>query len=240
MLALFFSTWAFALDDLKFPTPAPVVDQFGLLDRDEVERLSNLLQKIKSQSGVEIAVYITDSLHGYEISEYSLGVAEAWKLGRRKEDKGLLYLIAPKEKKMRLEVGYGLEGELTDAFTRRVQDNIVRPYFKNGQYFEGILAGILALQEKIPLGVEQRPPQAPHGINWSLVFIILIILASMVVSFLQRLFNPGAYYRSRRGGWSHYGSSGGWGGGGWSSRGGGGSWGGGGGGFGGGGSSSSW
>lgn len=230
---------------LIIPSPAPVVDEFQLLQPEEVHDLAKLLEEIKKKSGVEISVYIPSSLQGREVADFSIAVAEQWKLGKKKEDKGLIFVIAPKERKMRIEVGYGLEGEITDAFSRRVLDNVVRPNFKNGLYYRGILAGILALREKIPLGVEGELPasQSLPMNKWSLaIFLILVILAIYIKAMQMFGFIPrarsGYYYGSRSGGWtSGSGNWGGWGGG---RRSGGSSWGGGGGGFGGGGASSNW
>lgn len=210
-----------------------MVDEFGLLRSDEQAKLTGLLAQIKQNAGVEISVFIPKDLRDREIADFSISVAEQWKLGKKKEDKGLIFVIAPKERKMRIEVGYGLEGEITDAFSKRILDNEVRPRFKSGDYFRGILAGIVAIQEKIPLGLEpqiaeSKGKQAPP----SLVIILLVIL---ILFF--RFLSGSAFGRSMggRGGYYGGGSSGSWGGG--SS---GGSWGGGGGGFGGGGASSDW
>jgi uncharacterized protein len=217
-------------NNLELPAAAPVVDEAQILSGQEAAQLTRLVETIKARSGVEISVFIASSLRERAIEEFSLAVAEAYKLGKKKDDKGLIFVVAPKERKMRFEVGYGLEGDLTDAFTRQVLDNQVRPYFKDGQYYEGILAGISAIQQKVPLGLseEQAPPprQKRSPIN-PIGFLILLVVFIVAT----RLFGFGPAYSSRYRG-------GGWGGGG--GFGGGGGWGGGGGGFGGGGSSSSW
>ncbi|MGE3260953.1 MAG: YgcG family protein [Bacteriovoracia bacterium] len=242
-LLLFFSLPAWAWDSsIAIRAPAPVVDELGILQPGEVQQLEAWLRDIKANSGVEIAVYIASSLQGRAIEDFSIAVAEKWQLGRKKEDKGLLFVVAPKERKMRFEVGYGLEGELTDAFTRRVLDNTVRPLFRDGNYYGGITAGIASLQEKIPLGLKEgegdaqaykRRPIVPMPIMvFALIFFLLFVFPAFLSIF--GLSRRGVLGPSRRG---HWGGGGFGGGGGW---GGGGSWGGGGGGFGGGGSSSSW
>jgi uncharacterized protein len=223
---------------LRFPAPAPVVDEFGLFRKSEITQLSDWLRKIKERSGVEIAVFVPKSLEGREIADFSIQVAEQWKLGRKKEDKALLFVIAPKERKMRFEVGYGLEGEITDAYSRRILDGVVQPRFREGRYAEGIAAALVAVNEKLPLGLDQdttgiskrrsRPVRDTlHTVFW--IIIVLLFVFFRLFGFLPM---GGSRYRS---GWG--GSVGG---GGWSGRGGGSSWGGGGGGFGGGGASSSW
>lgn len=233
--------WAWG-NNLGLPPPAPVVDEYGLLSSDENAQLDQLLRNAKRNSGVEVSVFIPSSLRGREIEDFSIATAEEWKLGRKKEDRALLLIVAPKERKMRLEVGYGLEGEITDAFSRQVLDNTMRPLFREGRYYDGILATLLRIQEKVPLGLDGSAEDlARHGSQAappklvSTLFLLFLIFFFVISSIFRGLFG----YR-RRGWWGGGGwGGGGWGGGGWSGRGGS-SWGGGGGGFGGGGASSDW
>ena len=217
-----------------------MVDEFQLLHPDELSRLTNILRGIKQKANVEITIFITSSLHDREISDFSIAVAEQWKLGRKKEDRGLLIVIAPKERKMRFEVGYGMEGDLTDAFTRRIQDNILRPYFRQGQYYDGLLQALVAVQEKIPLGLEEHAVPRKKSSNTPMIILFFgFLLFVFVLRILQALGGGGGPYSSS-GSFRSGGGYGGWGGGGGGSSSGGDSWGGGGGGFGGGGSSSDW
>jgi uncharacterized protein len=219
-----------------------VVDEAGLLPASDAQRLDQLLRELKARSGVEVSVYIASSLRDRVIEDFSMAVAQQWKLGRKKEDRALLFLIAPKERKMRFEVGYGLEGDITDAYSRRVLDNVVKPYFQTGDYAQGILAGLAAVSEKVPLGLKEGEAPAPRksGGGRSVLFSFLFFAAIFFI-LISRIFGIASpAYRSygRRGGWGGGGfGGGGWGGGGF---GGGSSWGGGGGGFSGGGASSSW
>jgi uncharacterized protein len=238
VLFLFSGLTAGAWDaSLSLPAPAPVVDEYGLLPKSDARQLDQLLRTLKERSGVEISVFIPSSLRGLAIEDFSIRTAEEWKLGRKKEDKALLLVVAPKERKMRIEVGYGLEGDITDAFSRRVLDDAVKPYFLKGAYSEGILAGLAAIQEKVPLGLrEGEAPPAGTGMAFPLpLIIILLVILISVLSALGRLMG----FRSYGGYGGGYWGGGGWGGGSWGG-GSGGSWGGGGGGFGGGGASSNW
>jgi uncharacterized protein len=219
--------------DLKLPPPQPLVDEVNLLSAAEQQKISQILQTIKSQAGVEISVFIASSLREMAVEDFSLAVVEKWKLGEKKTDKGLLFVIAPAERKMRFEVGYGLEGEITDAFSGRVLDNEVRPYFKQGNYYQGILAGLAGIQEKVPLGLEVPKRKGIRIPNW--LFLIIVIGLFFFIQISRVLGFSG--YRNRSSRWGGGFGGGGFGGG---SFGGGGSWGGGGGGFGGGGASSNW
>lgn len=232
-------------NDLKLPAPAPVVDEFGLLDARESAALETMLRNAKQSSGVEIAIFIPANLRGREIEDFSIATAEEWKLGRKKEDRALLITIAPKERKMRIEVGYGLEGEITDAFSRQVLDNTMRPLFREGRYFDGIVATLYRLQEKVPLGLDANAaPRIRDGrsipISPFTLFVLLFLFIFVFLPILRVMNFLGGGYRRGPWGGGGWGGGGGWsGGGGWGS-GRGSSWGGGGGGFGGGGSSSSW
>ena len=169
-------------------------------------------------------------------------VAERWKLGDQATDQGLLLVIAPRERRMRLEVGYGLEGTLTDAMSRRILDGVLRPYLREGRVADGLIAVVGAVAEVT--GSSYRPDAGapPRGMGrgarnqgklpfWvQLVLMIFLMAASLVMRFAR----PHGSFHRRHSGWQ-----GGWGGGG-GLGGGGGGWSGGGGGFGGGGASSSW
>ncbi|RZA03925.1 MAG: TPM domain-containing protein, partial [Proteobacteria bacterium] len=185
-------------NNLELPAAAPLVDEANLLSASETAQLSELLRTIKARSGVEVSVFIASSLRERPIEDLSLAVAEKWGLGTKKVDKGLLFLVAPNEKKMRFEVGYGLEGDITDAFSRQVLDNRVRPLFREGRYYEGILSGIQGIQEKVPLGLaeEQAPRPRRGGGNVNFIFFLLIMVF-MVMGFISRLLGGGG---SRRGG----------------------------------------
>ena len=244
LLAVVLAIFAFSLTAraaapaLSLPPAAPVVDEAGLLSRSEDEQLDQVVRGIKQRSGVEITVFIASSLRDRAIEDFAIDVARTWGLGQKKEDRGLLLVIAPKERQMRLEVGGGLEGDVTDVFARHVLDDGLRPYFRQGRYYEGILGALQVLQEKVPLGLEETAPAPVQrrggGLPISGQMLFWFIVAIILLSRISRFGGGG-----RWGGGGYYGG-GGFGGGSWGGGGGGGSWGGGGGGFSGGGSSSSW
>jgi len=174
------------------PLAAPVTDLAGLLRAEQAQQLNDLLLDYETETSNQFAVLIIPSLEGEDLESYSIRVAEAWALGQTNKDNGLLLLVALAERRLRLEVGYGLEGVLTDAFCGRVIDNTIVPHFKNEQYFEGITAGLLDLIRQT--GDEFRPDPAlepaagevgdPVG---AYLFLILPFLMILVVSiFLGR------------------------------------------------------
>lgn len=243
LLLAFCAAPAWAIENnLNLPElTGPVVDQMDLLRPLEKEQLERMLTKMYETGRIQMAVFITRSLEGLDIESYSISVAEKWQLGRKGQDQGLLMVIAPAERRMRLEVGYGLEGDITDAFSRQVLDDVVVPYFRKQRYGDGLMLATQAIAEKLKLEGLDAPVKNPlaksSGRSTPAKLIVLLFLIFWLMLFFRGLFLPfgagsGWGYRGRNGG-----GFGGFGGGGF---GGGGGFSGGGGGFGGGGSSSSW
>lgn len=219
------------------PAPAltgPVVDTANLLSSQEVSAVTGLLNRLNASPRIQMAVLITDSLEGSDIETYSMQVAESWKLGRKGEDNGVLLVIAPNERRMRFEVGYGLEGSLTDLGTKRILSDELAPYFKQKRYADGLQVAVAAVAREVGIELPHSVPRLKRRgqpLN-PLAQLVLLVLLILVIILVQSFggFGGGRGY----GGGGFGGGS--FGGGGF----GGGSFGGGGGGFGGGGSSSSW
>lgn len=213
-------------------------DNAGVLSQQDKAMLEYLVKAEDDSTSNQIAVLIIPSLEGDDIDSYSLRVAKEWKLGNEKKDNGILWLIAIKERRMRIEVGRGLEGVLTDAQSSRIDRNRVAPYFRQGDYSTGVKEGVVAIIQTIKGEyVNDQPVRKQRGkkpFSWvSLIVLLIIIIFSS-----RRGGRGGGGYMSR-GGWilpmGGFGGRSGGGGFGGSS----GSWGGGGS-FGGGGSSDSW
>jgi uncharacterized protein len=154
--------WAFAAwaDVAVPPLTGRVVDQTGTLSADDIAGLTQTLKGLELRKGSQIAVLIVPTTDPETIEQYSIRVAEAWKIGRKKIDDGALLVIAKNDHKLRIEVGYGLEGALTDVTSQRIIDEIITPKFKNGDFAGGISAGV----DRI-IGVidgEPLPPPAPR------------------------------------------------------------------------------
>lgn len=130
-----------ASSEVSYPEPTGyVVDTANIIDAATKDKLT---QELKSfDSTAQIAVVTVPSTLPLEIEEYSIHLAEKFKAGTKVEDNGIIFLVAYNDHKMRIEIGRGLEGKLTDAQAGRILDNTVRPLFKAGKYNEGILAGV--------------------------------------------------------------------------------------------------
>jgi uncharacterized protein len=217
------------------------MDRAGLLSAETRRSLEQSLAAFEAKTGHQIVVHVTPSLEDLTIEEYSLRVAEAWKIGQKGLDNGVILTVAPNEREVRIEAGYGLEGVLPDAICARIIREQITPEFKAGRMDAGIVAGVRAI-ESVTEGEQLPLPRRPGAdldqfatwfkVAWILFVLMIIFLRSPL---LWTLFGvPGfrRYGGYRRGGFGG-GFPGGFGGGGGGFSGGGG-------GFGGGGASGRW
>jgi len=155
LLCWAFSAWA---DVAVPPLTGRVVDQTGTLSADDIATLTQTLRGLELRKGSQVAVLIVPTTEPETIEQYSIRVAEAWKIGRKKVDDGALLVVAKNDRKLRIEVGYGLEGALTDVTARRIIDEIITPKFKSGDFAGGISAGV----DRIVGVVDGEPLPAPE------------------------------------------------------------------------------
>jgi uncharacterized protein len=223
------------------PLTGRVVDDAGVLSDDTKARLTGLLQQLEQKTGDQLVVVTLKSLQGQDIATYGYQLGRAWGIGQKKKNNGAVLIVAPSEHKVRIEVGYGLEGDLTDAASRIIIENAMLPQFRSGNYDAGVEQGTVEIVRligggKVDLSKEPEAPQPEHqdkggGIPWVVIAFILVCII-FGRGLWPLLFLGGS---GRRGGGF---GGGGFGGGGFG--GGGGGFGGGGGSFGGGGASGSW
>lgn len=215
----------FSPSALAFEIPAlsgPVIDEVGLLNQNTTRQLTQSLLNLKQQQNVQLQVYVTKSLQGEEIESAAIKIFDKWKLGEEKTDKGLLFLIAPNEKRIRIEVGQGLEGDIPDVIAKRIIADVVRPYFQRQEFNLGIIQGVAAIQTYLGnpdaqlsggINEAQDAESTKSGKPW----IILIAIGIWLIIFM---FNPSLalylLFSMMRGG----GGGGGGGGGSWSGGGG--------------------
>lgn len=141
---------------IEFPTPTGyVVDAGEVLPAEVENRLETVLSDFAAKTTNEIAVVTVKSLEGLSIEEYSIRLAELWRVGQQTTDNGVVFLTAVQDRKTRIEVGKGLEEILTDAKTGQLLDENVIPFFRSNLWAEGILSGTEALNEVINEGTRQ-------------------------------------------------------------------------------------
>jgi uncharacterized protein len=152
--------WAFAAfaDVAVPPLTGRVVDQTATLSADDVAALTQTIKGLELRKGSQVAVLIVPTTAPETIEQYSIRVAEAWKIGRRKIDDGALLVVAKDDRRLRIEVGYGLEGALNDVTARRIIDEIITPKFKSGDFAGGISAGV----DRIIGVIDGEPLPAPE------------------------------------------------------------------------------
>src|SRR6266404_2086100 len=132
-----------ALADVAVPPlVGRVVDQTGTLSGGELDSLQQTLRGFEARKGSQIAVLIVPTTAPETIEQFSLRVAEAWKIGRKKIDDGAILVVAKNDHRLRIEVGYGLEGALTDITSKRIIDEIITPRFRSGDFTGGISSGV--------------------------------------------------------------------------------------------------
>lgn len=237
-----------AIGAVTFPAlTGRVVDEANVLSAAERERLTAKLADLEQKSGIQLVVATVKSLQGEEIEPYANALFRTWRLGEKTKNNGVLLLVAPNERRVRIEVGYGLEGTLTDALSKIIITNAIAPRFKVGDFDGGIAHGVDDIitvlttdaeewEKKPSLRLDAQP--LPEWVTWLLAAVLIAFLTLFIVSpgfrwfvlnvLLNILFNPGpARGRYGRGGFDDGGfGGGGFGGGGGSSGGGGasGSW----------------
>src|SRR4051795_9384251 len=162
LLALLFGSAFPALAELAVPQlTGRVVDQTGTLSSGDIAALSQKLGDFETRKGSQIAVLIVPTTDPETIEQFSIRVAEAWKIGRKKIDDGAILVVAKNDRHLRIEVGYGLEGALTDATTKRIIDEDITPKFKSGDFAGGISAGVNRMIKVID-GEKLPAPEPPH------------------------------------------------------------------------------
>ena len=120
-------------------------DEAHIFSQNERDELLSLVQNFEQNSTTQIAIVTLNSLENKSIEELSLEIARGYKLGQKKDSNGVLLVVAPNEKKVRIEVGYGLEGVLTDAISSQIINSVMIPQFKNGKMSEGVKDGVVAI-----------------------------------------------------------------------------------------------
>jgi uncharacterized protein len=219
---------------INFPAlTGRVVDQANIIPADSRAAIEAKLADLEAKSGIQLVVATVTSLDGQEIEPYANELFRTWKLGEKTKNNGVLLLVAPNERRVRIEVGYGLEGTLTDALSQVIITNAIAPRFKTGDYADGITRGVDDIitvlttdasewQQRPSLRLDRAP--APAHINWLAVVGIIIVIGLMIVSPGFRWFILGMLMSGRSSGGGGFGggqSGGGFSGGGGSSGGGG-------------------
>jgi uncharacterized protein len=183
--------WALAaLADVAVPPlTGRVVDKTATLSSSDIAALDQTLKDFEAKKGSQVAVLIVPTTQPETIEQYSLRVAEAWKIGRKKIDDGAILVVAKDDRKLRIEVGYGLEGALTDVTAKRIIDEVITPKFRSGDFAGGIsdgVNGILRVVDGEPLPAPAQPRQNTGLLSDIDPFNPFLIVAVIVVGGILR------------------------------------------------------
>ena len=168
-----------------------IVDQANVISATARQTIEPKLADLETKSGIQLVVATVNSLEGQEIEPYANALFRNWKLGEKAKNNGVLLLVAPKERRVRIEVGYGLEGTLTDALSKVIITNAITPRLKAGDFSDGISRGVddiitvlttdASEWEKRPsLRLDNHPASDP--VNWILILVIVVVVILLIVS----------------------------------------------------------
>ncbi|MBV8622811.1 MAG: TPM domain-containing protein [Herbaspirillum sp.] len=170
------------------PLSGHVIDQVALLQPQQRQALEGVLAELEQRTGSQIAVLLMSSTAPEAIEQYSIRVADAWKLGRKGVDDGVILIVArdnPKSlRRLRIEAGRGVQGSLTDAQSKRILEDVIAPHFRQNDFYGGLAAGVSAIsgllaQEQLPPAQRHdgaRQVQADDGGGWIVVMVIVFFL----------------------------------------------------------------
>jgi uncharacterized protein len=204
LLALFLCWTQAALADTEVPElKGRVVDLTNTLNASYIETLNQRIHSFEQRKGSQIAILIVPTTQPETIEQYSIRAAEAWKIGRKKIDDGALLVIAKNDHKLRIEVGYGLEGALTDITSRRIIDEVIAPHFKEGDFAGGISEGLTRMIGVIDGEPLPKPkPEASHGrdvewmnalsASWPFILVGALFIGSAMRAIFGRLLGAAA------------------------------------------------
>lgn len=179
-----------ALAAPQFPAlTGQVVDEAGILSVPFKSEISVQLAAHEHATTNQLVVVTLKSLQGYDISDYGYQLGRHWGIGQKGKNNGALLIVAPAERKMRIEVGYGLEGVLTDAVSRDIIERVIKPPFRQAQYEQGIRAGVVAILAALGGDYQPAPPPAsaigaPDLFNY---LIPLFVVGALVNGFVSKL-----------------------------------------------------
>ena len=205
LLLILIATGAFA-DDV--PGYSSYVNDYAVVitEKDKAS-MESVAKEVEEKTGAQIAVLTVKSMAPFaSIDDFSMAVAEKWKVGEKGKDTGIIIILAMEERKVRIEVGYGLEGVFNDARVGRILDNTIIPYFRGGDFSAGLRRGVFKIADTIgkemDVELDERTKMQDSNFTESLcIFIFFVIFVSIFILMIRRMNN------AKRTGRRYYGSS---------------------------------
>jgi uncharacterized protein len=177
------------------PLSGRIVDQANIISSDSRRTIEPMLADLEAKSGIQLVVATVNSLEGQEIEPYANALFRNWKLGEKTKNNGVLLLVAPKEHRVRIEVGYGLEGTLTDALSKIIIANAITPRFKAGDFNDGIARGVDEIIAVLTTDTSewQKRPEVRVDTNQNFDSVIGPVLTFLFIFIFITFWLPGAY-----------------------------------------------
>ena len=199
----------FALAQPKFPAlTGRVVDEANLLSGEDKRTLEAELKALEEKSTDQLVVYTTRSLQGYPIEDFGYQLGRAWKLGQKGKDNGAILIVAPNDRKVRIEVGRGLEPQLTDVMTKLIIENAILPAFRRGDFVAGIKAGVRDIRDVMlgdaeavkqrARGAAKRTNDSGGGIAVAVLILFVLVAFAMIWAQSVQTAHPGRFTDQRR------------------------------------------
>jgi uncharacterized protein len=167
-----------------------VNDYAGMISPQAKAELENELRTFEQTDSTQIVVLTVPSLEGDAIEDFGIRVAEAWKIGQKGKDNGAIFIVSKQDRKMRIEVGRGLEGQLTDLMSGRIIDLVVKPRFKRGDFDGGFIAGVSAIIDTTRGEFAADGDQSRHPDNKASRFMSLLIFGAFAMLILGSVSRP--------------------------------------------------
>ncbi|MCB1164996.1 MAG: TPM domain-containing protein [Leptospiraceae bacterium] len=185
LLAVCFVVGSLSAQEVPLPDlERPVMDQTGTLTDSEIQSLESKILALQNDQGSQIGILIIPTLDGIPIEDFSIRLADKWKLGRKGVDDGVIIIVAKNDRTLRIEVGYGLEGPIPDAKANRIVELIIVPRFKQGEFYEGLDEGLDAIislirgeplpsLDEVPLENQSSESGSSSHSTW--IFIVVVV-----------------------------------------------------------------
>jgi len=187
LLAVIFTSFAFSAE-VKFPDHTGYCNDYvKVIGTEYSAKINALAAEVEETTGAELAVAAVRSTYPLDSKSYAVQLFEKWGIGKKGKDNGLLILFVKKDKRVEVEVGYGLEGIITDGFAGSVLDKYVLPEFKNNDYGRGLYLAMLAFSDKIMKEYGSKPQTKLEQINLNLYSVFLAVSVIIFVFFLAFL-----------------------------------------------------
>lgn len=192
-LALLIVTLPFDVASAEFPekTGRHVVDEANILSESVEKELVSVLENHETETSNQVVVATVRSLDGRDIAEYGVELGRHWEIGQEGRDNGILFLVAPNERKVRIEVGYGLEGAIPDAIAANIIHRVILPRFREGSYKSGIREGVAAILDAIKGEYEPQSTVRKRSRGHFGYFVLLPLFIIFFPSMLFRMFRRG-------------------------------------------------